>query len=151
VAKLAVSGVNIDWNGFDKDYARLRLPLPTYAFQKQRYWLTVGEPGLPPTQETETVEEQDLHQSQERETLGVPGLRPTQKQDETKAESLESQLIALISQITGLNPQQLSLNVSLEADLGLDSIMMTQLMNGLLSLIPEEQRINLVKPFPYAI
>ncbi len=147
VAKLAVSGVNIDWNGFDKDYARLRLPLPTYAFQKQPYWLTVGEPGLRPTQETETVEEQDLHQSQERETVGVPDLRPTQKQNETKAESLESQLIALISQITGLNPQQLSLNVSLEADLGLDSIMMTQLMNGLLSLIPEEQRSQFSETF----
>ena len=147
VAKLAVSGVNIDWNGFDKDYARLRLPLPTYAFQKQPYWLTVEAPGLRPTQGTETVEEQDLHQSQERETLGVPGLRPTQKQNETKAESLESQLIALISQITGLNPQQLSLNVSLEADLGLDSIMMTQLMNGLLSLIPEEQRSQFSETF----
>ena len=147
VAKLAVSGVNIDWNGFDKDYARLRLPLPTYAFQKQPYWLTVEAPGLRPTQGTETVEGQDLHQSQERETLGVPGLRPTQKQNETKAESLESQLIALISQITGLNPQQLSLNVSLEADLGLDSIMMTQLMNGLLSLIPEEQRSQFSETF----
>lgn len=147
VAKLAVSGVNIDWNGFDKDYARLRLPLPTYAFQKQRYWLTVEAPGLRPTQGTETVEGQDLHQSQERETVVAPGLRPTQKQNETKAESLESQLIALISQITGLNPQQLSLNVSLEADLGLDSIMMTQLMNGLLSLIPEEQRSQFSETF----
>ncbi len=147
VAKLAVSGVNIDWNGFDKDYARLRLPLPTYAFQKQPYWLTVGEPSLRPTQGTETLEGQDLHQSQERETVGVPDLRPTQKQNETKAESLESQLIALISQITGLNPQQLSLNVSLEADLGLDSIMMTQLMNGLLSLIPEEQRSQFSETF----
>jgi len=147
VAKLAVSGVNIDWNGFDKDYARLRLPLPTYAFQKQPYWLTVEAPGLCPTQGTETVEGQDLHQSQERETLVAPGLRPTQKQNETKAESLESQLIALISQITGLNPQQLSLNVSLEADLGLDSIMMTQLMNGLLSLIPEEQRSQFSETF----
>lgn len=147
VAKLAVSGVNIDWNGFDKDYARLRLPLPTYAFQKQPYWLTVEAPGLRPTQGTETVEGQDLHQSQERETVGVPDLRPTQKQNETKAESLESQLIALISQITGLNPQQLSLNVSLEADLGLDSIMMTQLMNGLLSLIPEEQRSQFSETF----
>ena len=147
VAKLAVSGVNIDWNGFDKDYARLRLPLPTYAFQKQPYWLTVEAPGLRPTQGTETVEGQDLHQSQERETVVAPGLRPTQKQNETKAESLESQLIALISQITGLNPQQLSLNVSLEADLGLDSIMMTQLMNGLLSLIPEEQRSQFSETF----
>ncbi|AVQ71833.1 MULTISPECIES: type I polyketide synthase [Microcystis] len=147
VAKLAVSGVNIDWNGFDKDYARLRLPLPTYAFQKQPYWLTVEAPGLRPTQGTETVEGQDLHQSQETETLGVPGLRPTQKQNEIKAESLESQLIALISKITGLNPQQLSLNVSLEADLGLDSIMMTQLMNGLLSLIPEENRSQFSETF----
>jgi len=32
-------GVNIDWAGFDRDYARRRVALPTYPFQRQRYWV----------------------------------------------------------------------------------------------------------------
>ncbi len=31
-------GVAIDWDGFDQDYPRRRLQLPTYPFQKQSYW-----------------------------------------------------------------------------------------------------------------
>jgi acyl transferase domain-containing protein/acyl carrier protein len=29
----------VDWEGFDRPYARRRVPLPTYPFQRQRYWL----------------------------------------------------------------------------------------------------------------
>ncbi len=33
-------GVNVDWNGFEQEYvaSRRRLPLPTYPFQRSRYW-----------------------------------------------------------------------------------------------------------------
>jgi acyl transferase domain-containing protein/acyl carrier protein len=34
----------VDWDGFDRDYPRRRVTLPTYPFQRQRYWL---EPALP--------------------------------------------------------------------------------------------------------
>src|SRR5919199_1366796 len=37
-AALYVSGVPIDWSGFDRDYVRRRLQLPTYPFQRSRYW-----------------------------------------------------------------------------------------------------------------
>ncbi len=39
LAELYVRGVRVDWRGFDRDYPRRRLPLPTYPFQRQRYWL----------------------------------------------------------------------------------------------------------------
>jgi thioesterase domain-containing protein/NAD(P)-dependent dehydrogenase (short-subunit alcohol dehydrogenase family)/aryl carrier-like protein len=32
-------GVSIDWLGFDKDYVRHKVSLPTYPFQRQGYWL----------------------------------------------------------------------------------------------------------------
>ncbi|WP_157787699.1 SDR family oxidoreductase, partial [Chlorogloeopsis fritschii] len=35
---LYVRGVAINWQSFDADYLRSRLPLPTYPFQRQRYW-----------------------------------------------------------------------------------------------------------------
>jgi acyl transferase domain-containing protein/NADPH:quinone reductase-like Zn-dependent oxidoreductase/acyl carrier protein len=36
---LSDRGVAIDWAGFDRDYSRQRLPVPTYPFQRQRYWV----------------------------------------------------------------------------------------------------------------
>ncbi|WOB44554.1 SDR family NAD(P)-dependent oxidoreductase [Thermoleptolyngbya oregonensis NK1-22] len=36
------NGVAIDWRGFDQPYGRQRLSLPTYPFQRQRYWLDVS-------------------------------------------------------------------------------------------------------------
>ncbi|MBF2020969.1 MAG: alpha/beta fold hydrolase, partial [Hydrococcus sp. C42_A2020_068] len=40
LAILSVNGIEIDWVGFDKDYQRQRVwNLPTYPFQRQRYWI----------------------------------------------------------------------------------------------------------------
>ena len=36
-------GVEVDWSGFERDYQRNRLSLPTYPFQRQRYWLAPVE------------------------------------------------------------------------------------------------------------
>src|SRR5262249_55761791 len=36
---LYVRGVSVDWAGFDRDYPRRRVVLPTYPFQRQRYWV----------------------------------------------------------------------------------------------------------------
>ena len=38
LAKLYVQGVKVDWVGFDRDYQRQKVTLPTYLFQRQRYW-----------------------------------------------------------------------------------------------------------------
>jgi acyl transferase domain-containing protein len=39
LAELYLRGVQIDWSGFDQDYPYRLLQLPTYAFQRQRYWV----------------------------------------------------------------------------------------------------------------
>ena len=38
VGTLWTQGVAVDWRGFDQDYARRKVALPTYPFQRQRYW-----------------------------------------------------------------------------------------------------------------
>ena len=42
---LYVRGVAVDWPSFDQDYPRRRLQLPTYPFQRQRYWVDIPENG----------------------------------------------------------------------------------------------------------
>ncbi|MBF0395141.1 MAG: SDR family NAD(P)-dependent oxidoreductase [Desulfobacterales bacterium] len=39
IAKLWVSGVEIDWNLMYQDKKPCRIPIPTYPFAKERYWL----------------------------------------------------------------------------------------------------------------
>ena len=48
VGRLWQLGVPVDWNAFHGGVARRRVPLPTYAFQRQRHWI---EPGVLLTQE----------------------------------------------------------------------------------------------------
>ncbi|WP_372365775.1 SDR family NAD(P)-dependent oxidoreductase [Candidatus Uabimicrobium sp. HlEnr_7] len=39
IKDLYVNGVDIDWKGFDSGYGRRRLALPTYSFDRKRYWI----------------------------------------------------------------------------------------------------------------
>jgi acyl transferase domain-containing protein len=39
-----LAGIDIDWNGFYRDERRLRVALPSYPFQRRRYWIEPGKP-----------------------------------------------------------------------------------------------------------
>jgi acyl transferase domain-containing protein len=39
LGKLWLCGVEVDWNGFYSHEQRRRVPLPTYSFERQRYWV----------------------------------------------------------------------------------------------------------------
>jgi malonyl CoA-acyl carrier protein transacylase len=40
LAQLYIEGQTIDWSGFDEGNRRTRMALPTYPFERQRYWLS---------------------------------------------------------------------------------------------------------------
>ncbi|WP_292877327.1 non-ribosomal peptide synthetase/type I polyketide synthase [Nostoc sp. NMS1] len=39
LSTIYVQGIDVNWTGFDRDYSRHLLSLPTYPFQRQRYWI----------------------------------------------------------------------------------------------------------------
>lgn len=43
LGKLWLVGVKVDWSGFYTHERRHRLPLPTYPFERQRYWIEVNQ------------------------------------------------------------------------------------------------------------
>ncbi len=47
VARVWCAGVAVDWTAFDAPYSRRKLALPTYPFQRARYWVNF-EPKAPP-------------------------------------------------------------------------------------------------------
>jgi acyl transferase domain-containing protein/acyl carrier protein len=46
ISRLYAAGAPVDWAGFDRDYPRSKVALPTYPFQRQRYWVDV-QPQAP--------------------------------------------------------------------------------------------------------
>jgi myxalamid-type polyketide synthase MxaB len=52
LGELYVQGVAIDWQGLDQGYQRRKVTLPTYPFQRQRYWVAATKP---------TTQQQTLH------------------------------------------------------------------------------------------
>ncbi len=47
LGKLWLAGVRVDWAGFHANERRLRVSLPAYPFERQRYWLDAKEPAVP--------------------------------------------------------------------------------------------------------
>jgi malonyl CoA-acyl carrier protein transacylase len=45
LSALYVRGVSVNWSAFDQPYIRHRLSLPTYPFQRQRYWADIPANG----------------------------------------------------------------------------------------------------------
>ena len=59
-ADLYVNGVAMDWSAFDAPYARRKADLPTYPFQRERYWVKVAAPQ-PATTVSARVEPSAVH------------------------------------------------------------------------------------------
>ncbi|MGC2331289.1 MAG: SDR family NAD(P)-dependent oxidoreductase, partial [Candidatus Acidiferrales bacterium] len=55
LGRLYERGAEIDWEGFDKGYGRERVALPTYPFQRQRYWIDVKRPHGASATQTHTL------------------------------------------------------------------------------------------------
>jgi acyl transferase domain-containing protein len=48
LAALYVRGVRADWEAFDRPFGRTRVALPTYPFQRERYWVSLPGRGAAP-------------------------------------------------------------------------------------------------------
>ncbi len=94
LSELYVRGAKIDWSGFDRDYQRQKVTLPTYPFQRQRYWIESEKSGLSEStfaQITETATETLTEQLAETGNLSaselelVPKILELLKQQQLKS------------------------------------------------------------------
>jgi acyl transferase domain-containing protein/acyl carrier protein len=95
LGKLWLAGVEVNWQGFYQDERRQRIPLPTYPFQRQRFW------PQSPVSVLETSNEQKLpaKRTDQKDWFCIPSWKRGQPLDTSKdiplAEKLFSWLIFL--------------------------------------------------------
>lgn len=61
LGNLYVSGAVVDWDGFDREYTRRRVPQPTYPFQRKRYWIEGPAGGVQSTRRETCDKEHHTH------------------------------------------------------------------------------------------
>jgi acyl transferase domain-containing protein len=55
LGRLWLAGVSIDWSGFYHHERRQRIPLPTYPFERRRYWVEPPKESLVPAMPVQTA------------------------------------------------------------------------------------------------
>ncbi len=78
LAVLETQGVNVNWSGFDRDYQRRRVVLPTYPFERKRYWFESSEEGRrteSPTDFQQLKQESGQNEPQRNKSLKKEFLR----------------------------------------------------------------------------
>ena len=100
LAALYMGGTPVDWSGFDAGYARRKVVLPTYPFQRERFWVDVApEVKRPEKEQTIPVRVSEmLHDIVWRE--GPPAGRPMAAAGVVR--SIVSPRIAEIARESGL-------------------------------------------------
>ncbi|HEX5885294.1 MAG TPA: SDR family NAD(P)-dependent oxidoreductase [Pyrinomonadaceae bacterium] len=60
LGELWLAGVPVNWSDYQKDSGAKRVPLPGYAFQRERYWISGKKPSATKAVEPETKQAQTL-------------------------------------------------------------------------------------------
>ncbi|MEJ6485866.1 beta-ketoacyl synthase N-terminal-like domain-containing protein [Nostoc punctiforme UO1] len=133
---LYVYGADVNWAAFDKNYSRRRVLLPTYPFQRQRYWIEAVNTAVPSERSTSIapahsmVEEADIALSTavliSQQASWRDRILNAQKSD--RPALLESYLCDQVVRGLGIKRSEVCLEASLR-NLGFDSLMVVELKN----------------------
>ncbi|MDD5034785.1 MAG: amino acid adenylation domain-containing protein, partial [Methylococcaceae bacterium] len=103
LAQLYMHGVPIDWGAFDRPYPRNRLHLPTYPFQRQRYWLAKQE--IPMTAPSPSVN------------------APAPVASESRIELIRARLKAILANLLQTSAEKVDVHTPL-LEMGADSLLL---------------------------
>ncbi|MBE8998420.1 aminotransferase class III-fold pyridoxal phosphate-dependent enzyme [Nostoc sp. LEGE 12447] len=109
VGQLWLAGVSIDWSNFYQRETRQRIPLPTYPFERQRFWID----PLPHPNRTATPKPSN------------PQLEKTQDMTKSPQQKLIPLLKEIIEETSGLEIASVDDSTTF-LEMGLDSLSLTQ-------------------------
>jgi amino acid adenylation domain-containing protein len=114
LAQLYRHGLDVDWEGFDAPYHRRKTTVPTYPYQRKRYWMD-------PVVERATAREHG-GTAEGVSTAGAPSL----VREPVRETSMLDELKTMISEISQIEPSDIDVARNV-FDMGLDSLMLQRL------------------------
>ena len=120
-----VAGARIDWDRVCADEPLGRVPLPTYAFERKRYWIEPARRSRSATH-APAKDESPLTRDVENDAAGP---EPLATATETRKERIVRQLAGILEDLTGVQAAQLDPHATF-LELGFDSLLLTQANNG---------------------
>jgi amino acid adenylation domain-containing protein len=137
LAKLYQKGAALDWQAFYRNKPLHRIPLPTYPFQRQRYWVDTDQAVLA------SAFRQDI-ESQTTFMIDERSKKQTVSTDINSPETeLEQQLSEMVQAILQVDSVDIDTNFF---ELGVNSLKILQIQNQLQLL---GQKVSIVTLFKY--
>ena len=139
LSALCLGGVEVDWRGFDKDYARERLSLPNYPFERKRYWFTEGAPlvtepvpaiierVLPASESAPSTSEQRLAISERLAGGDVPKAEVSVVPSTARRNAIVSALSSMFAEALRAEPSEVAPQVPL-MEMGADSFTLVEVV-----------------------
>ena len=121
LGRLWLAGVTIDWHGFWSRERRRRVPLPSYPFERQPYWIEVPRaPAASRPQARPSVAEPTFE-------VGEPPVAGTPVDDPptSRRERILALLGEVVSDLTGIPAVEIDAQTSF-LDAGVDSLLLVQ-------------------------
>ena len=124
--RLWMGGADIDWARFNRREVRHRVPLPTYPFERIRYWADSPQANIEaPAQLASPVEFVDEVVAPGVSQEGLAMSEPTTFAECTRKERILQRLREIVEDLTGLSESEIDAHASF-LELGLDSLVLTQ-------------------------
>ena len=133
LGRLWMAGVEIDWSGFYSHEQRYRLPLPTYPFERQRYWIEAKSPSF--TSSTEDLKATSSSTSHQKDSSSNNSIRNLGSLYVAPTNELEEQIAKMWQEVLGIEQVGIYDNFF---DLGGNSLIATQLASRLQVIFPVE-------------
>jgi len=135
LSRLYLRGAEIDWQGFDRPYARKKVSLPPYAFSRQRYWVDGPAMGaeISPSQPLFDIRESgssagigSIAKPEAENRARLAGLPAPARR--TEIEAIVRAELAKVLALASVDDTPMDRPLP---DLGMDSLMAVELLNSL--------------------
>ncbi|KST70373.1 type I polyketide synthase [Mastigocoleus testarum] len=111
LSNLYVRGVNVNWQGFEENKLRILLSLPTYPFQRKRYWL----------KEADYPMNKDIVESKASQQ------RVNSPRQTTRKDKITSNLLSELAKLLQISPSEIDIYVPF-LEMGADSLVLIDVL-----------------------
>jgi amino acid adenylation domain-containing protein/non-ribosomal peptide synthase protein (TIGR01720 family) len=118
---LHIAGATVDWLGFDRDYQRRRVVLPTYPFERRRVWLETQDAAGPAVSGTSFTDATNGDQSVMHTESELPAGQGSA--NGTRKAAILSILRANTARLLHVDPAEIDVTLSF-LDIGADSLVL---------------------------